>query len=285
MSIDLFRDVAQLGSAPRLGRGGRTFKSCHPDHLKKTFESFSKVFFVSKIRYSLVVTKYFFYRFFVCIIILVVDLGRRMNLFGKIVVVVILLLGILPVCAEENFEYNSDVYHNMNYKQIKDEADKSFEQFIHSPENYQKEKYLQDAMSKYYTLTMVNGDMILPYVQLGRIYDETDNSKLAKECFCKASNIRAKDPILNFYFGEYYYKRHEYAHAITHYKIANEGGFSNKYELYLRLAITYEKIADISNAKKFYELSYSMKPDYMLQRKIQSLDESDFDANPVSSGE
>ncbi len=29
------RDVAQLGSAPRLGRGGRTFKSCHPDHLKK----------------------------------------------------------------------------------------------------------------------------------------------------------------------------------------------------------------------------------------------------------
>ena len=28
-----FRDVAQLGSAPRLGRGGRTFKSCHPDHL------------------------------------------------------------------------------------------------------------------------------------------------------------------------------------------------------------------------------------------------------------
>ncbi len=27
--------MAQLGSAPRLGRGGRTFKSCHPDHLLK----------------------------------------------------------------------------------------------------------------------------------------------------------------------------------------------------------------------------------------------------------
>ena len=26
------RDVAQLGSAPRLGRGGRRFESCHPDH-------------------------------------------------------------------------------------------------------------------------------------------------------------------------------------------------------------------------------------------------------------
>ena len=33
-----YRDVAQFGSAPRLGRGGRTFESCHPDHLKKDFQ-------------------------------------------------------------------------------------------------------------------------------------------------------------------------------------------------------------------------------------------------------
>lgn len=207
-----------------------------------------------------------------------------MNLLKRITIVVVLLSATLPVWAE-NFEYDSAVYPKMNYKQIKDEADKSFEMFINSSENAQKEKFLQDAMSKYYTLTMVNGDMILPYVQLGRIYDETDNSKLAKECFCKASNIRAKDPILNFYFGEYYYKRHEYAHAIEHYKIANEGGFSNKYDLYMRLAITYEKIADIANAKKFYQLSYNMRPDYMLRRKMQSLDEADLDTNPVDDEE
>lgn len=207
-----------------------------------------------------------------------------MNLLKRITIVVVLLSVTLPVWAE-NFEYDSAVYPKMNYKQIKDEADKSFEMFINSSENAQKEKFLQDAMSKYYTLTMVNGDMILPYVQLGRIYDETDNSKLAKECFCKASNIRAKDPILNFYFGEYYYKRHEYAHAIEHYKIANEGGFSNKYELYMRLAITYEKIADIANAKKFYQLSYNMRPDYMLRRKMQSLDEADLNTNPVDDEE
>ena len=53
----------------------------------------------------------------------------------------------------------------------------------------------------------------------------------------------------------------------------------------MRLAITYEKIADITNAKKFYELSYNMKPDYMLQRKIQSLNETDFEANSVIGGE
>ncbi len=27
-----YRDVAQLGSAPGLGPGGRRFESCHPDH-------------------------------------------------------------------------------------------------------------------------------------------------------------------------------------------------------------------------------------------------------------
>ena len=30
-----YRDVAQLGSVPRLGRGGRRFKSCHPDFSAK----------------------------------------------------------------------------------------------------------------------------------------------------------------------------------------------------------------------------------------------------------
>ena len=29
--IYMFRDVAQFGSAPVLGTGGRRFESCHPD--------------------------------------------------------------------------------------------------------------------------------------------------------------------------------------------------------------------------------------------------------------
>ena len=29
----VYRDVAQLGSAPCSGRGGRKFESCHPDIL------------------------------------------------------------------------------------------------------------------------------------------------------------------------------------------------------------------------------------------------------------
>ena len=41
-----YRDVAQLGSAPRLGRGGRRFESCHPDHYLKAFGYFTESLFL-----------------------------------------------------------------------------------------------------------------------------------------------------------------------------------------------------------------------------------------------
>lgn len=34
----LLRDVAQSGSAPGLGPGGRRFESCHPDKKRLTFK-------------------------------------------------------------------------------------------------------------------------------------------------------------------------------------------------------------------------------------------------------
>ena len=37
------RDVAQFGSAPCSGRGGRKFESCHPDLFKKKFFIFYKI--------------------------------------------------------------------------------------------------------------------------------------------------------------------------------------------------------------------------------------------------
>ena len=40
-----YRDVAQFGSALRLGRRGRTFESCHPDHLKQKRTYICRFFF------------------------------------------------------------------------------------------------------------------------------------------------------------------------------------------------------------------------------------------------
>ena len=55
------RDVAQLGRAPRLGRGGRTFKSCHPDHFKRT--NFQLVLFLLGFHDYIVSTHAVFYAY------------------------------------------------------------------------------------------------------------------------------------------------------------------------------------------------------------------------------
>ena len=43
------RGVAQSGSAPRLGRGGRRFESCLPDHEKATDRKVGRFFMTSEI--------------------------------------------------------------------------------------------------------------------------------------------------------------------------------------------------------------------------------------------
>ncbi len=47
------RDVAQLASAPRSGRGGRKFEPSHPDFLKQRKQFVFPAFFISMIDMSL----------------------------------------------------------------------------------------------------------------------------------------------------------------------------------------------------------------------------------------
>ncbi len=175
-------------------------------------------------------------------------------------------------------EHNSVLfdYKNLNFTEIQKEADNFFVLYKRNSVPETKEHYLNSAAGKYYILTKVDNSRIEPYVQLGRIYDEKNKPRLAKENFCKAININFKDPSANFYFGEFFYKRNEYKKALYHYNIAYNNGYSNKYTLNLRLATIYEKFADLINAKKFYDVSYSMKPSTELQKKIRSLDEADY---------
>ena len=133
-------------------------------------------------------------------------------------------------------------------------------------------------MSKYYLLTKIDYSQITPYIQLARIYDEKNNNRLAKEYFYKASNLDVNNPYANFYFGEFYFKRNDYKRALRYYNIAYNNGLNNSYDLNLRLATIYEKFADLVNAKKFYEVSYSMNPNNVeLRQKIQSLNELNYD--------
>ena len=95
--------------------------------------------------------------------------------------------------------------------------------------------------------------------------------------FDKALNINKEASLANFYFGDYYYKRNDYKKALYHYKIAYNNGVAKTYDFNLKLATIYEKLADLSNAKKFYEISYNIKADSKVKEKIQLLNELNYD--------
>ena len=136
--------------------------------------------------------------------------------------------------------------------------------------------FLNKASEQYYVLTKVDNARIEPYIQLGRIYDEKNKEPMAHENFCRALNLNCKDARANFYYGEFFFKRCEYKKALYYYNIAYNNGYKNQYILNLRLATIYEKFADLSNAKKFYDVSYSMKPSDKLREKISSINVIDY---------
>lgn len=178
-----------------------------------------------------------------------------------------------------HLEYNSVLfdYSKLNFNSIKNDADKNFHMFLNAKNETDKKYFLDLATSKYYILTKIDYSKIEPYIQLGRIYDYKNHPRLAKENFSKAINMEANNPYANFYFGEFYYKRRDYKRALKYYKIAYNNGFNNRYDINYRMAIIYEKFADIISAKNFYEILYSIKPDSKIQEKIQLLNELNYD--------
>ena len=176
-------------------------------------------------------------------------------------------------------EYNSGLfdYSRLNEDLIQKEADEYFGLFTKTKNKQLKDKYLDIALNRYYLLTKINPSEITFYVQVARMYDNKNKSRLAKEYFSTAYNIDSQDPFVNFHFGEYYFKRRYYKKALYFYNKAYNNGYNNMYELNLRLATIYEKLGDLINAKKFYEISYSLKKDNTIQQKIQLLNELNYD--------
>ncbi len=196
----------------------------------------------------------------------------------SVLIAILLTINASSAVQSGKVEYGSVLfdYKKLDFAEIKKEADEFFVMAKRSSTPESKEQFLNSASGKYYILTKVDNTRIEPYIQLGRIYDETNKPRLAKENFCKAINMNSKDPTANFYYGEFFFKRNEYKKALHFYNVAYNNGFQNKYTLNLRLATIYEKFADLSNAKKYYDVSYSMRPSTRLQKKIQSLNDKEY---------
>ena len=73
-------------------------------------------------------------------------------------------------------------------------------------------------------------------------------------------DINRKDPYLNYYLGDFYYKRRDFKRALRYFRIAYNNGYRDYYDLNYKIATIYEKFADLLKAKYYYEKAYSINP-------------------------
>lgn len=134
-------------------------------------------------------------------------------------------------------------------------------------------EYLQEAMRYYFLVTKIDNNSINAHIGLGTVYDEMHLDKYAQEHFFKAYNLNRNNADLNLRFGDFYYKRKNYIKALSYYKIAYRYGYSSNFDLNKKIAIIYDKLADLDSSRDFYLNALRLDPKNKdLIKKIKSLD-------------
>jgi len=137
--------------------------------------------------------------------------------------------------------------------------------------------YLQESMRYFFMVSQINPRSVDAQLGLARVYDEMKLDRYAKKHFYVALDFAPKSAKNNYYFGDFYYKRKDYVNAIYYYQKAYQFGLSKNYDLNYKQAVTYEKLADIETAKKFYQKAFEINPQNIeLENKIRLLDDLNY---------
>ena len=136
-----------------------------------------------------------------------------------------------------------------------------------------KKELLHRAMKNYYILLKISPDNVEFLNKRGLIYDVLDRNLLARSFFSRSLNIDKDNSETNYLVGDYFYKRRDFKRALKYFTVALNNGFNN-YDINLKLAIVYEKLGDLCNAKRFYNEAYQLdnSQDFLLE-KIKSIPE------------
>jgi len=148
-------------------------------------------------------------------------------------------------------------YSNLDTSVIKAEAESQLFKALALEESDEKNILLHKAMKNYYILLKINPDNVDYLNKRALIYDVLDRNLLARSYFSRALNIDKDNPETNFLVGDYFYKRRDFKRALKYFSVALESGYNN-YDINYKLAIIYEKLGDLCNAKRFYQAAYDI---------------------------
>ncbi len=164
-------------------------------------------------------------------------------------------------------------YSHLDPAPIRAEADSFLAQAINSQDVEIKKDLFHQAMKNYYILLKITPDDVDVLNRRGLIYDYLDRNLLARSFFSRSLNIDKDNPETNFFVGDYFYKRRDFKRALRYFSVAYENGYNN-YDINYKLAVIYEKLGDLCNAKRFYQDAYSLdNTQEFLLEKIENIPE------------
>lgn len=164
-------------------------------------------------------------------------------------------------------------YSKIPVDPIAAEADSWLHEALVMSDSEDKRILLHKAMKNYYILLKIHPDNVDYLNKRGLIYDVLDRNILARSFFSRSLNIDKNNPQTNFLVGDYFYKRRDFKRALKYFSIALQNGYSN-YDIMYKMAIVYEKLGDLCNAKRFYQDAYALDNDKVfLLEKIENIPE------------
>ena len=165
-------------------------------------------------------------------------------------------------------------YKNLSESELKTKADKYF-YLAQQIKDGELNEDITNALNIYSILQHVNPYNIEYSVRLGILYDKINKDRYAKGNFSRAIGTDSSRYEPYFYFGEYYYKRGLYKHALRYYKRALEKLQTPNYDLYCRLGDIYEKFGDTKQALKYLKQAEEQSPNDELSAKIKRVEAFD----------
>ena len=143
-------------------------------------------------------------------------------------------------------------------------------------------KYLKAAKYYYYQALRVDISNQNALVGMAKISLYQGNTRDAKNALMVALNVDERNPKVNYYLGEAFFKEAEYFQAIDFFSFAYSYGFQNDYRTNLRLGICYEKLNDIEKAKFHYNTAIKTNPsDTEAKQRLSELHATDAEYKDV----